>query len=71
MSEEHNWQAYRAKIQKYLVIINSGMSRMDKAMHPMRYLLFFLAQWDVTLVYEHIPGLDNGAADALSRNSLL
>ncbi len=49
----------------------SGKSKMDRAMHLMWCLSFFLAQWDVTLVCQHIPGVDNGAADALSRDSLL
>ncbi len=53
-----------------VAIINSGRSRIDKAMHLMRCLSFFLARWDVVLVCKHIPGTDNGAADALSRNSL-
>ncbi len=53
-----------------VAIINLGRSRMDKAMHLMRCLSFFLARWDVALVCKHIPGTDTGAADALSRNSL-
>ena len=36
-------------------------------MHLMRCLSFFLAWWDVILVCVHILGVDNGAADALSR----
>ena len=31
----------------------------------------FLARWDVTLVCQHISDKDNGAADALSRDSLV
>ncbi len=54
-----------------VAIVNSGRSKMDRAMHLMRCLSFFLARWDVTLVCQHIPGVDNGAADALSRDSLL
>ncbi len=53
-----------------VAIVNSGRSKMDKAMHLMRCLSFFLAQWDVTLVRQHIPGVENNAADALSRDSL-
>ena len=53
-----------------VAIVNSGWSRMDRAMHLMRCLLFFLAQWDMMFVYSHIPGTDDCAADALSRNSL-
>ena len=53
-----------------VAIVNSGRSRMDRAMHLMRCLSFFLARWDMTFVCRHIPGVDNSAADALSRDSL-
>ncbi len=53
-----------------VAIINSGRSRMGKAMHLIRCLSFFLARWDVALVCKHILGTDYGAADALSRNFL-
>ena len=43
---------------------------MDRAMHLMRCLSFFLARWCVSLVCRHIPGAQNGAADALSRDDL-
>ena len=43
---------------------------MNRAMHLMRCLSFFLARWGVVLVCSHIPGVPNGAADALSRNAL-
>ena len=39
-------------------------------MHLMRSLFFFLAGWNVALECRHIPGVENGAADALSRNDL-
>ena len=39
-------------------------------MHLMRSLFFFLAQYNVVLVGVHIPGVDNGVADALSRDKL-
>ena len=53
-----------------VAIVNSGRSRMDRAMHLMRCLSFFLARWEVSLVCRHIPGVENGAADALSRDDL-
>ena len=44
---------------------------MDRAMHLMRCLSFFLARWRVSIVCRHIlPGAQNGAADALSRDDL-
>ncbi len=69
-----NWKGatIRCKCDNAAVvaIVNSGRSKMDRAMHLMRCLSFFLAQWDVSFMCEHIPGVDNGAADALSRDSL-
>ena len=53
-----------------VAIINSGRSKMDRAMHLMRCLSFFLARWEVSMVCRHIPGVQNGAADALSRDDL-
>ena len=38
-------------------------------MHLMRSLFFFLASYNVILLGEHIPGVENGAADALSRDN--
>ena len=53
-----------------VAIINSGRSKVERAMHLMRSLFFFLARWNVVLVCQHIAGVKNGAADALSRNDL-
>ena len=53
-----------------VAIVNSDRSRMDRAMHLMRCLSFFLARWGISLVCRHIPGVENGAADALSTNNL-
>ena len=52
-----------------VAIVYSGRSRMDRAMHLMRCLSFFLARWDMMFVCCHIPGADNSPADALSRDS--
>ena len=38
-------------------------------MHLMRRLLFFSASYNVILLGEHISGVENGAADALSRDN--
>ena len=51
-----------------VAILRSGRSKDEKAMQLMRSLSFFLAAYNVSIVGEHIPGVDNGAADALSRN---
>ncbi len=53
-----------------VAIVNSGRSKMDRAMHLIRCLSFFLAWWGVSVKCRHIPGVQNGAADALSRNAL-
>ena len=54
-----------------VAIVNSGRIKVERAMHLMRCLSFFLARGSVSLVCRHIPGIQNGAADALSRNALL
>ena len=53
-----------------VVIVNSGRSKVERVMHLMWSLFFFLARWNVVLVCQHIAGVENGAADALSRNDL-
>ena len=51
-----------------VAILNKGTSRCDKAMQSMRSLLLFTAKHNLILSAQHIPGADNGVADALSRN---
>lgn len=53
-----------------VAIVNSGKSRNDLVMHLMRCLFFFLAHFNVFLFAVHLPGRDNIAADALSRDNL-
>lgn len=53
-----------------VAIVNSGKSKVDRLMHLMRSLFFIIAKWNVVLECRHIPGVDNGAADALSRDNL-
>ena len=53
-----------------VAIVNSGRSKMDRTMHLMRLLSFFLARWGVSMVWRHIPVAQNGAADALSRGDV-
>ena len=54
-----------------VAILNFGSSKEDLAMHLMRNLFFFLASFNVSLYGEHIPGIENGPADALSRGNHL
>ena len=52
-----------------IAILKSGCSRDERVMHLMRSFFFFLASYNITVVGEHIPGIENGAADALSRDN--
>ena len=49
-------------------IINSGSSRNDQAMQQMQSLFFFLASYKVTLKREHLLGVYNWEANAISRD---
>ena len=53
-----------------VAVVNSGSSKCENVMHLLRSLFFFTASYDVVLVAQHIPGVENGAADALSRGNL-
>ena len=68
------WKGYKVTClcdnTAVVAIVNSGRSRMDRVMHLMRSLTFFLARWGVSLSCTYLPGVENGAADALSRNNL-
>ena len=41
----------------------------ELAMHLLRCLFFFVAAFDIKLWSVHVPGVCNGAADALSRDN--
>ncbi len=51
-------------------VVNSGYSKDKDIMHMLRCLFFILAFWGFHLRSVHIPGLDNTAADAISRDKL-
>ena len=51
-----------------VAIVNSGRSKVERVMHLMRSLFFIAAHHNIVLVAEHLPGVRNGAADALSRD---
>lgn len=53
-----------------VAIVNSGTSKEAKAMHLRRCLAFLEAKWAIQLWAEHVRGVDNEIADALSRNRL-
>ena len=48
--------------------VNSGSCREKEAMHLRRCLAFLEARWTFHMVSEHIRGVDNVVADALSRD---
>ncbi len=50
--------------------LNSGRSKDERVMHLLRALFLVVAKHSIYVVGEHIPGVDNGAADALSRDRL-
>ena len=52
-----------------VAIVNSGSSRNPQAMHLRRCLAFLAAKGDFKLKAVHIRGVENVAADALSRNN--
>ncbi len=53
-----------------VAIVNSGASREVEAMHLRRCLAFFEAKWSIQLRAEHVRGVENEVADALSRNKM-
>ena len=53
-----------------MAVVNSGRSQDNTIMHLLRCLFFLAAHFHVQIRVTHIPGVDNVAADALSRNDL-
>ena len=51
-------------------VVNTGSSRDSTLMHMLRCLFFVAAKFEVQVRAQHIPGIMNVAADALSRNNL-
>ena len=70
----HNWKGKTVKCicdnAAVVAIINSGRSKDSRAMHLIRCLTFFLSHFNMILFAEHLPGKDNVAADALSRDNI-
>ena len=50
--------------------INKGSCREAMVMHLLRCMWFFVAQFDIRVVAEHLPGKDNIIANQLSRNNI-
>ena len=53
-----------------VAIINKGDSKEPEAMHLVRGLAFLKAKFQFCLVSSHIKGINNGLADALSRDNV-
>ena len=53
-----------------VVMINRYTSKNPLAMYLLRCLFFICARFNITLSSEHLAGIRNEAADALSRNNL-
>jgi len=52
-----------------VAILKSGWSKNVLAMHLLRSFFFIAARRGIVLSSVHIPGKENGPADALSRNN--
>ena len=53
-----------------VVVINSGRSRNKVIMHLLRCMFFVVDQLDIKIHAMHLPGVENIAADSLSRNHI-
>ena len=53
-----------------VVVINSGRSRDKVIMHLLRCMFFVVAQLDIQIHLTLLPGVENIAADSLSRNRI-
>ena len=53
-----------------VAIVKSGSSKDNMAMELVRNLFFVLVEFNILLTIEHVSGIDNKAADALSRENL-
>ena len=50
-----------------VTVINSGSCKNDRIMDVVRNLFFVCAKNNISISSQHVPGLENGKADALSR----
>ena len=53
-----------------VAVVNSGYSRAPRIMHLLRCLFFIRAYFEISLWAVHVPGIQNGWADAISRDNL-
>ena len=69
-----NWQASMVQVfsdnMSVVCALTTGVARDPLLMHLLRCLHFFTAHFQKIIEAHHIAGVDNNAADALSRNKL-
>ena len=51
-------------------VVKSGYSKHSQVQHLLCCLFFIIATYSITVHAVHIPGVDNGGADAISRNNM-
>ena len=51
-------------------VVNSGRAKDRTLMHLLRSIFFIAAHWNIHVYATNLPGVENVAADALSRNNL-
>ena len=56
--------------QAVVSAINGGYCREQGMAHLLRCLFYLEAKFNFVLTSVHVPGVENGAADAVSRNKL-
>ena len=53
-----------------VAVVKGGYCKDPTLAHMLRCLFFLEAKFDVLLTASHVPGVENGAADSISRNNL-
>ena len=64
------WVSVQCDNMAVVPAISKGSAKEPTVMHLLRCLWFFTAYYDIKLTVQHIPGVENVAADHLSRNNL-
>ena len=49
--------------------LRKGSAKETTVMHPLHFLWFFVAYYDIEVLAEHIPGISNPTADHLSQDA--
>ena len=57
--------------QAVVAVLKGGYCKDPSLAHLLRCLFYLEAFFDITLSGKHVPGVENGAADSISRNNLL